>query len=59
MAKYKFRYTLRDGQTGTGAIEAPCYEAVGMLVRSRFKFKDDVRVYDVEEVPDESTDTDS
>lgn len=59
MARYKFRYTLHDGQTGTGSIEAPCYEAVGMLVRSHFKAKDDVRVYDVEEVPDESTDTDS
>lgn len=58
MAQYKFYYTLRGGKTGTGLIEAPCYEAVGMLVRSQFKAKDDVRVYDVEEVPDESTDTD-
>ena len=57
MKKFKFRYTLRNGQTGSGAIFAPRREAVGMLVRERFKFSDDVRIYEVEEVFDESKDT--
>lgn len=54
MRKFKFRYTLGNGQTGSGLIEAPCKEAVGMLARSRFKLGDDVRIYEVEEVTDES-----
>lgn len=57
MKKFKFRYTLRNGQTGSGAISAPSLEAVGMLVRDRFKFSDDVRIYEVKEVLDESEDT--
>ena len=52
MQKFRFRYTLRNGQTGSGVILAPCLEAVGMLVRDRFKLSDDVRIYEVEEVPD-------
>lgn len=54
MKKFKFRYTLRNGQTGEGIILAPSIEAVGMLVRDRFKLNDDVRIYEVEEVLDES-----
>lgn len=54
MQKFKFGYTLSNGQSGSGVILAPSAEAVGMLVRDRFKFSDDVRVYDVEEVVDES-----
>lgn len=54
MQKFKFRYTLSNGQAGSGVILAPSAEAVGVLVRDRFKFSDDVRVYDVEEVVDES-----
>lgn len=57
MKKFKFRYTLRNGQTGGGTILAPSLEAVGMLVRDRFKFSDDVRIYEVKEVLDESKDT--
>lgn len=59
MQKFKFRYTLRNGQTGSGVILAPCLEAVGMLVRDRFKLSDDVRIYEVEEVVDESQNSDS
>jgi hypothetical protein len=57
MRKFKFRYTLHNGQTGSGEILAPSLEAVGMLVRDRFKFSDDVRIYEVKEVLDESEDT--
>lgn len=59
MRKFKFCYTLRNGQTGTGLIEAPNYESVGMMARSRFFPSKDARIYDVEEVPDESKDTDN
>jgi len=52
MRKFKFRYTLRNGQTGEGVILAPSLEAVGMLARDRYKLHDDVRIYEVEEVPD-------
>ena len=52
MKKFKFRYTLHNGQTGEGIILAPSLEAVGMLARDRYKLHDDVRIYEVEEVPD-------
>ena len=52
MRKFKIRYTLRNGQTGEGTILAPSLEAVGRLVRDRYKLHDDVRIYEVEEVPD-------
>ena len=51
MRRFKFRYTLRNGQTGEGIILAPSPEAVDMLVRNRYKLHDDVRIYEVEEVP--------
>lgn len=57
MRKFKFRYTLRNGQTGSGVILAPGLESVVVLVRARFKFSDDVRIYEVEEVLDEGKDT--
>lgn len=62
MQKYNFKFTLKDGQTGIGTIEAPNIESVGMVVRERFKFAHDVRVFEVsgakeEEVDDESTST--
>lgn len=53
MPDFEFRYTLRNGQTGSGAISAPSIEAVGILARSRFKLSDDVRIYEVKEVLDE------
>ena len=59
MPKFKFRYTLRNGQTGSGEILAPRLEAVGMLARSCFKLIDDVRIYEVKEVVDEGENTDS
>lgn len=58
MQKYNFKFTLKDGQTGVGTIEAPNIESVGMFVRERFKFAQDVRVFEVseaEEEDDEST----
>lgn len=58
MRKFKFRYTLRNGQTGSGIITAPNREAVGMLARARFKLSDGVRIYEVKEVRDESENTD-
>lgn len=54
MRKFKFKYTLRNGQTGSGIITAPSIEVVGMLARERFSLQDDVRIYEVEEVVDES-----
>ena len=60
MQKYNFKFTLKDGQTGIGTIEAPNIESVGMVVRERFKFAQDVRVFEaseVEEGDDESTGT--
>lgn len=59
MRKFKFSYTLRNGQTGTGLIEAPNYESVGMMARGLSYPGKDARIYDVEEVPDESKDTDN
>ena len=59
MRKFKFCYALKNGQTGTGLIEAPNYESVGMMARCRFFPNRDARIYDVEEVPDESKDTDN
>lgn len=59
MPDFEYRYTLRNGQIGSGAISAPRLEAVGMLVRSRFKLSDGVRIYEVKEVLDESENTDS
>jgi hypothetical protein len=59
MRKFKFRYTLHNGQTGSGEILAPRLEAVGIMARGRFKLSDDVRIYEVKEVPDESENTDS
>lgn len=59
MRKFKFRYTLHNGQTGSGEILAPSFETVGMLARDRFKLSDDVRIYEVKEVLDESENTDS
>lgn len=56
--QYEFRYTLRNGDTGTGVISAPSADAVGMLARARFQLHEDVRIYEVEEVKeDESKDT--
>ena len=52
MRKFKFRYTLRNGKTGSGVIVAPNIDSVGMLARDRYKLHDDVRIYEVEEVPD-------
>lgn len=52
MRTFKFRYTLRNGQTGSGVIVAPNIDSVGILVRKRFNLHDDVRIYEVEEVPD-------
>lgn len=57
MQKFRFRYTLHNGQTGSGIILAPISDAVEMFARNRFKFSDDVRIYDVEEVVDESQNT--
>lgn len=57
MRKFKFRYTLRNGQTGSGIILAPELEAVSMLVRTRFKLHEDVRIYEVEEVRYEGKNT--
>ena len=57
MQKFRFRYMLRNGQAGSGIILAPSFEAVEMFVRNRFKFSDGVRIYDVEEVVDESQNT--
>lgn len=54
MPDFEFRYTLRNGQTGSGQIPAPNVHAVGMLARARFKLHEDVRIYDVKEVKDES-----
>lgn len=59
MRKFNFRYTLRNGQTGSGQISAPSRDAVGMLARDRFNLYDDVRIYEVKEVVDESENTDS
>ena len=59
MKKFKFSYTLRNGKTGIGVIEAPNYESVGMMARSRFSPSKDARIYDVEEVLDESKNTDN
>ena len=53
MRKFKFRYTLRNGQTGSGEISAPRFEGVGMLIRERFNLHDEVRIYDVKEVHNE------
>lgn len=50
MQTFKFKYTPRNGQTGECVIFAPSLEAVGMLVRDRYKLHPDVRVYEVEEV---------
>lgn len=50
MKTFKFKYTLRNGQTGEGIILAPSLEAVGMLARDRYKLHPDVRIYEVEEV---------
>lgn len=52
MRNFTFRYTLRNGQTGSGQISAPSRDAVGMLARERFQLHDDVRIYEVKEVPD-------
>lgn len=52
MRTFKFRYTLRNGQTGSGVIVAPNIDSVGIRVRKRFNLHDDVRIYEVEEVPD-------
>ena len=57
MRQFTFRYTLRNGQTGSGQISAPNREVVGMLAGERFNLHDDVRIYEVEEVRDESKDT--
>lgn len=57
MRTFKFRYTLRNGQTGSGVIVAPNIDSVGILVRKRFNLHDDVRIYEVQEVPDESENT--
>lgn len=60
MRKYDFKFTLRNGQTGVGTVEAPNIESVGMVVRERFKFARDVRVFEVseaEEVDNESKST--
>lgn len=54
MQKFRFRYMFRNGQAGSGIILAASFEAVEMFVRNRFRFSDDVRIYDVEEVVDES-----
>ena len=59
MRKFKFCYTLRNGQTGTGLIEAPNYESVGMMARILLYPGKDARIYDVEEVSDESQNTDN
>lgn len=59
MRKFKFRYTLRNGQTGSGEISAPRFEGVGMLIRERFNLHDDVRIYDVKEVHHEIENTNS
>ena len=56
--KFQFRYTLRNGDTGTGIISAPNADAVGMLARARFQLHEDVRIYEIEEIKeDESKDT--
>ena len=52
--RYEFRYTLRNGDTGTGIISAPSADAVGMLARARFQLHEDVRIYEVKELEDES-----
>lgn len=57
MRTFKFRYTLRNGQAGSGVIVAPNIDSVGIRVRKRFKLHDDVRIYEVQEVPDESENT--
>ena len=57
MRNFTFRYTLRNGQTGSGQISAPSRDAVGMLARERFQLHDDVRIYEVKEVVDESENT--
>lgn len=53
MRKFKFKYTLRNGQTGSGIIAAPSIVVAGILARQRFNLHD-VRIYGVEEVFDES-----
>lgn len=55
--QYEFRYTLRNGDTGTGVISAPSADAVGMLARARFQLHEDVRIYNVKELEDESENT--
>lgn len=57
MRTFKFRYTLRNGKTGSGIILAPSIEAVKTTVMLRFKLDEDVRIYEVEEVLDEVEDT--
>ena len=52
MRTFKFRYTLRNGQKGSGVIVASNIDSVGIRVRKRFNLHDDVRIYEVEEVPD-------
>lgn len=55
--QYEFRYTLHNGDTGTGVISAPSADAVGMLARARFQLHEDVRIYDVKELENESENT--
>lgn len=57
MRKFNFRYTLRNGQTGSGVILAPDIESVGQAVRERFKLHKDVCIYNVEEVHNEVENT--
>jgi len=57
MRKFRFRYTLSNGQTGSGVILAPCIEAVCSVVIERFKLHDNIRIYEAEEVLDEVEDT--
>lgn len=53
MKKFKFRYTLRNGQTGEGVILAPSLEAVGTLTFWMYSRKDDKRIL-FEQKPDTS-----
>lgn len=57
MRKFKFRYTLRNGQTGSGIILAPNIESVCSAAIERFNLHGNIRIYEVEEVLDEVEDT--
>lgn len=52
MRKFKFRYTLSNGQTGSGIILAPNIESVCSAAIERFNLHGNIRIYEVEEVPD-------